>query len=298
MVNSFQDVSNGMASVVESAAAHLVRIEGRRRFPASGIIYSADGVIVTSNHVVERDENLRVGLPDGSVVPATLIGRDPSTDLAVLRVEATNLTPAAWDLNDQARVGHLVLALGRPHKTVQATLGVVSALGDGWRTALGGTIDKYVQTDVTMYPGFSGGALVSAAGHFVGLNTSALGRGVSLTIPAATIARVVEMLLAHGHIKRGYLGVSAQPVRLPNNIAADLAQETGLMLVAVEENSPAASAGLTLGDTIVTLNGAKVRMMDDLMAQLNADVAGKTVLIKIVRGGQVSELSVTIGERS
>jgi S1-C subfamily serine protease len=201
-------------------------------------------------------------------------------------------------LNNQSRVGHLVLALGRPEATVQATLGVISALDEGWRTAMGGAIDAYIQTDVTMYPGFSGGPLLSASGYFVGLNSSALARGVSVTIPAATVARVAETLVTHGRVKQGYLGVSAQPVRLSGNIASAAGQETGLMLVAVEDNSPADQGGLAMGDTIIAVDGASVRMMDDLMALLSGDRVGKTVPIKIVRGGQTQEAQVTIGERS
>jgi S1-C subfamily serine protease len=298
MADVLQTLSNEMAATVEQAAASIVRVEGRRRLSATGVIHNADGMIVTANHVVERDDSLRVGLPDGSAVSATLIGRDPSTDIAVLRVNASGLTAANWDLNNQSRVGHLVLALGRPEATVQATLGVISALDEGWRTAMGGAIDAYIQTDVTMYPGFSGGPLLSASGYFVGLNSSALARGVSVTIPAATVARVAETLVTHGRVKQGYLGVSAQPVRLSGNIASAAGQETGLMLVAVEDNSPADQGGLAMGDTIIAVDGASVRMMDDLMALLSGDRVGKTVPIKIVRGGQTQEAQVTIGERS
>ncbi|MDX2162785.1 MAG: trypsin-like peptidase domain-containing protein [bacterium] len=298
MSDVLKTLSAEMAAAVEAAAASLVRVEARKRLSATGIIHSADGLIITANHVVERDENVRVGLPNGTTVPAAVVGRDPSTDIAVLRVSADGLTPAVWDLDNQARVGHLVLALGRPENTVQATLGVISALGEGWRTAMGGQIDHYVQTDVTMYPGFSGGALLSASGYIVGLNSSALARGVSVTIPAVTVARVAGTLLQHGRVKQGYLGVSAQPVRLPASVASALNQETGLMLLAVEDGSPAANGGLAMGDTVVSLDGLSVRVMDDLMALLSGDRVGKHVPVKIVRGGAVHDMTVTIGERS
>ena len=298
MSEVLKTLSDEMASAVDAAAASLVRVEGRRRLAATGIIHSADGLIVTANHVVERDENVRIGLPDGNTVSATVVGRDPSTDIAVLRVNADGLTPANWDLNGDARVGHLVLALGRPEATVQATLGVISALGESWRTAMGGQIDSYIQTDVTMYPGFSGGALLSASGYFVGLNSSALARGVSVTIPAATIARIAGTLQQHGRVKQGYLGVSAQPVRLPASVASTLSQETGLMLIAVEENSPAAQGGMAMGDTLVRMDNQPIRMMDDLMALLSGDRVGKSVSAQIVRGGAVQDVSVTVGERS
>jgi S1-C subfamily serine protease len=193
------------------------------------------------------------------------------------------------------KVGHLVLALGRPGKTVQATLGIVSALGDSWRSRTGGQIDTYVQTDVVMYPGFSGGPLVNAAGQIVGLNTSALVRGTSLTLPTTTVRRVVEDLLTHGQVQRGYLGIGIQPARLPAALAGELGQKTGLLLVSVEADGPAERAGLFMGDTVVALDGERVRHHDDLMALLSSDRVGATVPVRIIRGGQLCELQVTIG---
>ncbi len=295
MTDVLQNLSNDLAATVEAASRSLVRIEGRRRMAASGIIWSDNGLIVTANHVVERDENIGVGLPNGAVVNASGVGRDHTTDIAILKVQANELTPAAWATD--AKVGHLVLAVGRPDAGVQATLGVVSAVGESWRTGAGGMIDQYLQTDVVMYPGFSGGALVTAGGQMLGMNTSGLANGVSLTIPAVTLQRVAQALQAHGRVRRGFLGVSAQPVRLPAPVAAQLQQETALLLAAVEQGSPADQGGLYLGDTLVALDGQAVRHMDDLMAILSGDRVGKAVTAKIVRGGQVHETSVTIGER-
>lgn len=297
MADVLQSLSNDLAATVEAAARSVVRVEGRRRQSASGIVWSADGLIVTAHHVVERDENIRVGLPDGSKVTATLVGRDPTTDIAVLRAQTGDLTAASWAEAEAMRVGHLVVAVGRPEESVQATLGILSSLDGGWRTVAGGTIDSYVQTDVVMYPGFSGGPLVSAAGPFLGMNSSALLRGVSVTIPAATLRRVADTLLAHGKVKRGFLGVSAQPVRLPQNIADSVGQETGLLLVSVEPGSPAGTGNLLLGDTLLGLDGEKVRHMDDLMALLSGDRVGKTVEARVLRGGQVQTFQVTIAER-
>ncbi|WP_343421718.1 trypsin-like peptidase domain-containing protein [Candidatus Flexifilum breve] len=295
MTDVLQNLSNDLAATVEAASRSLVRVEGRRRMAASGIIWSDNGLIVTANHVVERDENIGVGLPNGAVVNASVVGRDHTTDIAILKVQANELTPAAWATD--AKVGHLVLAVGRPDAGVQATLGVVSAVGESWRTGAGGMIDQYLQTDVVMYPGFSGGALVTAGGQMLGMNTSGLANGVSLTIPAVTLQRVAQALQAHGRVRRGFLGVSAQPVRLPAPVAAQVQQETGLLLAAVEQGSPADQGGLYLGDTLVALDGQAVRHMDDLMAILSGDRVGKAVTAKIVRGGQVHETSVTIGER-
>ena len=297
MADVLQNLSNDLAVTVETAGKSIVRIEARRRQSASGIIWSADGVIVTAHHVVERDENIKIGLPDGSTVSATLVGRDPTTDIAVLRVQASGLTPAKWADASEMRVGHLVVAVGRPEESVQATLGIISSLDGGWRTSAGGAIDTYVQTDVVMYPGFSGGPLVSASGPFLGLNSSALLRGVSVTIPSATLRRVAEALLAHGKVKRGFLGVSAQLVRLPQNIAEEISQETGLLLASVEQGSPSDKGGMLLGDTLIALDGEKVRHMDDLMALLSGDRVGKSIAARVLRGGQLQELQVVIGER-
>lgn len=297
MTNLLSDLSNALADTVAAAGESTVRVAARRRLPATGIVWSADGLVVTSHHVVERDEDITVGLPDGRDVRATLVGRDPTTDLALLRAEATGLKPALWAEPSGLRVGHLVLALGRTGHTVQAVLGIVSALGAGWRTPIGGHIDRYLQTDVVMYPGFSGGPLVSAGGEFIGLNSSALAPGISLALPVTTIRRVVEVLSAHGHVPRGYLGIGTQPVRLPAALQQALGQETGLLIVGVEAGSPAEAGGLVLGDTIVAVEGHAVRHHDDLLSRLTADRIGKPIALRILRGGQVQDASVTLGER-
>ncbi len=291
------DLSNALASATENAGAAVVRVEALPRLPASGIVWSADGVIVTAHHVVEQEDNIAIGLPDGKTTTAKLVGRDPTTDLAVLRAQSTNLTTRTWADPAALKVGHFVLALGRPEENVMATLGVVSALGDAWRTPAGGRLDRYLQTDVVMYPGFSGGPLVDASGQLLGLNTSALLRGVSIAVPATTLRLVVETLLTKGHISRGYLGVGAQPVRLPETLAKQLNQETGLLTVSVEPGGPAEKAGFFMGDTLVALDKQPIRHLDDLLAALSGDRVGATVKASVVRGGQVRELSVVVGER-
>ncbi len=296
MASVIEGISNELAGMVEAAGPAVVRVEGRRRIPASGILWSEDGVLVTAHHVVKRDDRLGVGLADDTQVEAELVGRDPTTDLAVLRIESTELSPATTSELDDLSVGHLVLALGRPGRTVQATLGIVSALGTSWRTAAGGTIDRYLQTDVVMYPGFSGGPLVDAEGKVLGLNTSAL-RGVSLAIPGRTVNRVVESILSHGRVQRGYLGVGVQPVNLPEALSEELGQETGLILISVEPGSPAEAGGLTLGDTLLSVHGKPVRRMDDLLSLLSGDLVGEEVIVGILRGGDTSEQKVTVGER-
>lgn len=299
MAEILQQMSDTLATTVEAVSPSVVRVEARRRFPATGIVWTHDGIIVTAHHVIEQDDNIRLGLHGGQSTTATLVGRDPTTDLAVLRATTAEFVPPVWAESDLAslRVGHLALALGRPGRSVQATLGIINTLGENWRTPAGGLLSQYIQTDIVMYPGFSGGPLVNASGQVVGLNTSALLRGLSLTVPVTTMRRVVEMLLAHGKIRRGYLGVSTQPVRLPAVLVESLHQETGLLLVSVESNSPAEQGGLLLGDTIVALDGTPVRHPDDLLTCLSADHISAAVLVRLVRGGEIQERSIVIGER-
>ena len=295
----FQQMSDALAATVEAVSPSVVRVEARRRFPATGIVWRRDGIIVTAHHVIEQDDNIRLGLHSGQSDTATLVGRDPTTDLAVLRATTPELVPPVWAEPDGAslRPGHLALALGRPGRSVQATLGIVSVRGESWRTPAGGLIDHYIQTDIVMYPGFSGGPLVNAAGQVAGLNTSGLLRGLSLTVPFTTMRRVVEVLLTHGKIRRGYLGVSTQAVRLPAVLRESLQQETGLLVMTVEPNSPAEQGGLLLGDTLVTMDGVPVRHSDDLLTFLSADRLHTSVLVRLVRGGQLQEQPIVVGER-
>jgi S1-C subfamily serine protease len=296
-MSTLEDLSNALAAAVEVGGRSVVRVEGRRRLPASGIVWSEDGVIVTAHHVVERDEGIEIGLPDGSQAEATMVGRDPGTDLAVLRIQGHRLPSPKWAEEGSPRVGHIVLALGRPGASVLATLGVVSALGEAWRTPGGGSVDRFFQTDVVMYPGFSGGPLVDSSGRVLGLNSSGLARGLSLTIPIGTLKRVAEALLRHGRIQRGYLGVGAQTVRLPDDVAAKAGQPTGLMLASVEAGSPAGRGGLLLGDVMLALDGDALQGMDDLLNALGADRVGKMVEAKVLRGGQLMSLQLRIEER-
>lgn len=294
---SLSELSNALADLVESVGGAVVRVEGRSRMPATGIVYSADGVIVTAHHVVERDDNLAIGLPNGESVAAQLVGRDPGTDLAVLRVSGGQLAAASWVDAGELRVGNLAVALGRPGRNVQAVLGLVTALGSAFRTPAGGEMDRYLQSDIVMYPGFSGGPLVAGDGRLAGLNSSALARGASLTIPTATIKRVVETILQHGHMPRGYLGIGIQPVRLDPALHGRLEQQTGLMLMSVEVNGPAAQAGLLQGDVLVSVDGHPLRQMDDLQGLLTTGMVGKSVAVHYVRAGAVHETAAVVGQK-
>ena len=290
------DLSNDLAAAVTSAGQSIVRVEGRQRLPASGIVWSSDGLIITAHHVIQEDEEIYVGLPGGNRLEAALVGRDPSTDLALLRVSTKLEGAPTWVNPEDLRVGHLVLALGRPGRTVRAALGIISALGESWRTVAGGNIDHYLQIDATLYPGFSGGPLVTAEGKIIGMNTSALLRGIAVAVPAPTVKQVAEELLARGRISRGYLGVGTQPARLPSDLAHQLSQETGLLVISVDPGSPADKAGLVLGDAIVTIGTKTVKHWEDLLFALGKDQIGTTVDVQIVRAGKLQTLAINIGE--
>ncbi len=293
MSDQFKALTEGMAAVVESAAQSVVQVNGRRRFPASGLVWSTDGVIVTANHVV-RTENIRVGLPGGEQVEATLIGRDPGTDLAALRVERAALTAITWAPEEELRVGAMVFALGRPGVGVQASLGILSALGGEWQVHGGGRISHYVRADLVMYPGFSGGPIIDADGRVVGMATSALSRDGGIALTLATVAPTVDALLKHGSVRRGYLGVGVQTVQLPPKVSKELGQETGVLFNSVAPGSPAEQGGLVVGDILVKLNGELIFSPDELAVALRSDLTGKETSLQIIRGGELQEVMVEI----
>lgn len=291
-------LSDDLAGLVAAVEASVVQVDARDRQTATGVVWAADGLVVTADHVVQREEGIRVGLSDGRTLAATLVGRDPNTDLALLRVDATGLAVPQWGDVAELGVGQLVLAVARPSGKPMATLGVVSAFTTA-ATRRGQALD-IVQTDVTLYPGFSGGALVDAHGHVIGLNSSALARGISTAIGAATVRRVVGALTTAGRVRRGYLGVGLQPVPLPAVIQQTLGREqaTGLLILGVEPDSPAEAGGAILGDIIVGVGASPVADMDDLQAELSGDRVGHSAPVQIIRGGQPQTLGIVIGERS
>jgi len=293
-------LSDGMADAVAAAAKSTVMVSARRRFPASGVLWpGAAGVVVTSDHVIEREEDIVVGMPDGTSASAKLAGRDAGSDLAVLRIEAVGAQ--AVIAADAARVGQIVLAVGRPESGgVTVSNGVVSMVGGSWRTGSGNTIESFLRSDTTFYPGFSGGPLIDVEGHVVGINSSRLGRGAGLTLPSAAVNTIVEALLKGGRLKRGYLGIVTQPVRVPDASKAKVpeASEHGLMVMSVEPGSPADKGGLVVGDLVVSFAGQTIADPGDLQSRLGSDQIGKTVAAIVLRGGERKELAVTIGERA
>ena len=295
MSETLQALSDGLADAVERVGRSVAAVHGRRRIPASGVVWRP-GVIVTAHHTLERDEDLTVTLDGGANVPATLAGRDPGTDLAVLRFEGD--APAAErGEGTELRVGSLVLAVGRPGPSVTASLGAISSVGGEWRTRAGGRIDRLVRLDLDIYDGFSGGPLVSAGGRVLGINTSRLGRGAPITIPASTVDRVADPLLERGYVPRGYLGLGGQPVRLTQaNRGTNVAGEMGMMVVSVAPGGPADRAGILLGDVVLALGGVPVSDPGEVMALLGARGVGDVVPVRLLRAGTAMDAAITVGE--
>lgn len=290
-------LSNEMADAVEQAGRALVLVNGRQRQPASGVVFGSN-LVLTADHVLEREDNLTIVTDDERTLPAQFVGRDPATDLAVLRVEGLG-RDAATAASTPARVGQFVLAVGRPSQAgPMASLGIVSGVGGPLRTRRGGMLERFIQTDATPYPGFSGGPLISTQGAVLGITTTGLIGGVTLAIPADVAWRIGETIANHGYIKRGYLGISSQPVQIPATQRAGRDQEQGLLIVRVEDNSPAIEGGLLLGDVLVALDGQTVTDTDDLQALLAGDRVDTTVPVEVIRGGALQTVQVKVGRRS
>ena len=296
--------SDQLAGVVEQAARSIVTVAARARQSASGILWSTgqETVVLTADHVIEREDDITVVLPDKREVKAQLIGRDPGTDLAVLRLPGGDLgANVAAQIADGVRVGNLVLAIGRPSSDgPRVSFGAVSSIEGPRRSWQGGEIEGIIYADVTLYPGFSGGPLVDLSGRVVGLNSSQLTRQNNTAIPVATLRRVVNTLLTHGRVRRGYLGIGTQQVPLPAALAqkAGVAQQTALLIATVEPGSPAETGGLLLGDLVLSINGQPVIDVEALRAQLGGDNLGQALAVKILRGGEPRDINVTVGERA
>jgi S1-C subfamily serine protease len=288
-------ISNNLADIVSQTEPSIVAINGRR-MGFSGVHWRS-GIVVTVDHAISREESIQVTFPDQRTGKATLIGRDPSTDLAVLRLESSFPT-ANLEETEPLKVGQMVMAIGRGDSGISASLGVIGSLGGTWRTWHGGQIDQFVRPSLHLYPGAAGGVLVNARGQVIGIN-SAAPRRMTLTIPTATVNRVVNQLLQKGRVARGYLGVGMQPVRLPESQtrSLNLSNESGVLIMSIEPGSPAEQSGLLIGDIVVAMASIPIGDVDEIHALLDADQIGKPLATQIIRGGQLTELSITVGER-
>ena len=296
--NALAELSSRLADAVKSAATHTVAIHARRRIPSSGVVWR-DGVIVSASHTVRRDGVVRVALPDGESIEATVVGRDAATDLIVLRANNLEAPTATFAAPDAGDVGSLVLAVGRPGRNVSSSFGIVSAVVDGWRSAQGSRIGQVLRLDLAVYDGFSGGPLVAASGGVIGINNSALARGTAAALPAAVVDRVVDELLSRGHIRRPFVGVAVHPVALSSATVSrhHLTSDSALLVVSVAEGAPADEAGILIGDVITQINGKDVARPIDLLDSFSGISDGASISIGLLRGGVPQTVSVTPRDR-
>lgn len=288
-------LSDGMADAVEKAGQFVVRVNSRRRRGASGLVYGV-GMVLMADHALQREERITVERSDDRRLPARILGRDPASDLALLEVEGLEgevAKPAA----EAARVGQISLGVGRPGREgLQASFGIVSAAGGPLRTGRGTMMERYVQTDATPYPGFGGGPLIDVHGDVLGIITAGMMRGVTLAVPADVAWQVAGTLKTQGHVKRGYLGILSQPVRLPAGQRVE-GRRQGLLVVGVEDDSPAGRGGLLMGDILVGVDGQSVEDTNELQALLTGERVGKEVRVEVIRGGDPRTLRLTVGQR-
>jgi S1-C subfamily serine protease len=288
--------SAGLAELVERAGQSAVAIEARHRIGSSGFLWKP-GIVVTADHAIRRDDDIPVILPDGSRVAAELAGRDPGTDIAVLRVPGASTAPVLT-ASTALRTGEIVVAVGRHEPGVLAAMGIVSTAGGPWRNWRGGQLDSLLRLDIGAYARSSGSVVVDTQGRLAGMLTTGLTRTAPVAIPAATIDRVAAELTEHGRIARGYLGVGFQPIPLPPSFSKALNREqrTGVIVLSVAPDGPAESAGILLGDIIAAIGGQPIADTDDVQTALRGAI-GKEVPVFIFRGGERAEIRIRVGER-
>ncbi|MGA2119120.1 MAG: trypsin-like peptidase domain-containing protein [Bryobacteraceae bacterium] len=288
MANELTALSSELAGVVAKAGQSVTAVHARPRFSSSGVFWRP-GVVVTAEHSIRREEDITVTLPDGSTVPAALAGADAGTDVAVLKVDSQ--APAVTVAQSAVTPGNLALAIGRAEDSgVNATLGIVSAVSGGWRTWRGGRLDSYIRLDLTLYPGSSGALVLNVQGEALGIATPALSRIAGVAIPASTVNRVVDEILSRGRVARGFLGVGLQPVELPDH-------QKGLIVLSLEPKGPAATAGVLVGDVLVSVGAKPVADTEDIQAVLDGYGVGQSVAVGLVRGGEPRQIAVAVGEK-
>ncbi|WP_207002200.1 S1C family serine protease [Trinickia mobilis] len=297
--NPLQDLSDNLAEIVERVGQSVVAVHGRHRIPSSGVIWR-HGVVITAAHTLRREDGIEVTLPDGRTVAAVLAGRDAGTDLAALKLDGVDLDQVESGDARSLKAGHLVLAIARADGfSVCADFGVIGSTGGPWRTWRGGQLDALVRLDGGLHPGFSGAALADVRGRVMGICTSALARDAGMVIPAMTVERVADELLAKGHVSRGYLGLGTQHVNLLDTWIKkmNLPSSRGLLVSSLAPGGPAEQAGMLIGDILIELDGKPCRGIDDVHTALGSASIGQQMKIVLIRGGERNECFVTVGER-
>jgi S1-C subfamily serine protease len=291
-------LSKSIAETIEAVQDSIVTVHGGGRSTSSGVVWRP-GVVVTVRHGLRRSDSLQVA-HRGEPFVATLAGTDAGTDLAVLRIDAGTTKPATTTNTQSVRVGELVLAVGRSSLgDISASAGIVARLGSAWRTWRGGQVDRLIRPDVQLYVGQSGSALVNEQRQVLGINSSALARNAVITVPAATIDRVVDAILERGHVPRPFLGTAMQAVPVPEAQRALFGEgvDQALLVLHVEPNAPAASAGILVGDLMLSVDGDPVHNVHDVQHRLSSLKVGDPVAIAVIRGGVKMELRVILADR-
>jgi S1-C subfamily serine protease len=296
MTTELTTFSNQLADIVAAAAPSVVQVQGRRR-AASGLVY-ADDVVLTTARALGREDGLHVRRDDGETLDAELAGWDPTTGLAALRVPNLGRKPLTAS-KDPARVGHLAVAVARSwSNAVTASAGLVSVIGGPLPTGRRRAIDQVIRTSAPMHDGFAGGAFLDTSGLLLGVATAASIRGLGVVIPSAIAWKTAATVIEHGRLKRGYLGIAGQPVALPANQRGGADdREEALLVVGVTSGSPAAAAGILVGDVLLEFDGHPISSPEDLLDLLVGDRVGRNVDVRVVRGGAVSNVKVMVGER-
>lgn len=298
METVLSNFSNELSHLVQRISPSVVAVHARRHFPSSGVHWGQD-LVVTADHTIAREEDIRVTLADGKALSASLAGREPGADVAALKVPGLG-SPRASFTQDKPVLGEFALVVGRsPDSGANASLGIIGAASGEWRTWRGGRLEQYIRLDAMLYPNSSGGAVVNSRGHLLGIATSVLSRVAGLAIPAADVARVTKQLLEKGYVPQGYFGIGVYPVAIPENLKSKLGlpNATGILILNVEKGGPAESAGVLLGDLLVSLNSTPIEKIEDLQSFCASGVIGKSVNARFIRAGALIEKGIVAGER-
>src|SRR5437879_1100465 len=298
METVLSSLSNEVTSLVQRISPSVVAVHARRHFPSSGVHWGPD-LVVTADHTIAREEDIRVTVAEGKAFSASLVGRDHGADLAILKVPGLG-SPAGSFTHDKPVLGEFALVVGRsPDSGPNASLGIVGAASGSWRTWRGGRLEQYIRLDAMLYPNSSGGAVVNSRGNLLGIATSALSRVAGLAIPAADVGRVTKQLLEKGYVPQGYLGIGVYPVAIPESLKSKLAVQNpaGILILNVEKDGPADRAGVLLGDLLVSLNSTPIEKVEDLQSFCASGVIGKPANARFIRAGALLEKSIVVGER-
>ena len=298
METVLSNLSNELTKLVQRISPSVVAVHARRHFPSSGVHWGTD-LVVTADHAIAREEDIRVALPDGKTLGASLVGRDPGADVAALKVPGLGPAPV-MNTQDKPVLGEFALVVGRsPDSGANASLGIIGATSGPWRTWRGGRLEQYIRLDATLYPNSSGGAVINSHGSIIGIATSALSRVAGLAIPASDVIRVTKELLERGYVPQGYLGIGVYPVAIPENLKLKLALQNavGILILNVEKGGPADGAGVLLGDLLVSLNSTPIEKVEDLQSFCASGVMGKAVNARFIRAGALLHKSIVVGER-